>query len=101
MCQVSTPLLILHGAADIVTDPSVSRALYKEAMSTDKTIHLYPDAWHALTAGEPDEVVDEVMSDILTWLDKRSKPIRTGGGGIPRNGALKAQGDASSTFGRQ
>ena len=88
MCQVSTPLLILHGAADLVTDPSVSRALYEEARSTDKTIHLYPDAWHALTAGEPDEVVDEVMSDILTWLDKRSKPIGKGGGDAVRNGAL-------------
>ena len=80
VCQVSIPLLILHGAADTVTDPCVSRALYEEAMSTDKTFHLYPDAWHALIAGEPDEIVDKVMSDMLTWLDQRSKPASKGGG---------------------
>lgn len=71
--QVSMPFFILHGEADTVTDPEVSRALYERAASTDKTIKLYPGMWHGLTAGEPDENVELVFSDIVAWLDKRSR----------------------------
>jgi len=71
--QVTMPFFILHGEADTVTDPEVSRALYERAASTDKTIKLYPGMWHGLTAGEPDENVELVFSDIVSWLDKRSR----------------------------
>jgi hypothetical protein len=67
------PFFILHGEADTVTDPEVSRALYERAASTDKTIKLYPGMWHGLTAGEPDENVELVFSDIVAWLDERSR----------------------------
>jgi hypothetical protein len=67
------PFLVLHGEADTVTDPEVSRALYEGAASTDKTFKLYPGMWHGLTAGEPDENVELVFSDILAWLDQRSR----------------------------
>uniref|UniRef100_J3M6C3 Serine aminopeptidase S33 domain-containing protein n=1 Tax=Oryza brachyantha TaxID=4533 RepID=J3M6C3_ORYBR len=55
LSRVSMPFFILHGEADTVTDPEVSRALYERAASADKTIKLYPGMWHGLTAGEPDE----------------------------------------------
>jgi alpha-beta hydrolase superfamily lysophospholipase len=71
--QVTMPFFILHGEADTVTDPEVSHALYERAASTDKTIKLYPGMWHGLTAGEPDENVELVFSDIVSWLDKRSR----------------------------
>lgn len=70
--EVTLPFFVLHGEADIVTDPEVSRALYEKASSIDKTIKLYPGMWHALTSGEPDENVDVVFTDIINWLDKRS-----------------------------
>lgn len=54
-----------------MTDPEVSRALYEQASSIDKTIKLYPGMWHALTSGEPDDNVELVFSDIVAWLDKR------------------------------
>ncbi|KVI12428.1 Alpha/beta hydrolase, N-terminal, partial [Cynara cardunculus var. scolymus] len=57
--------------ADTVTDPEVSRALYEQASSKDKTIKLYPGMWHGLTSGEPDQNIDIVFSDIISWLDKR------------------------------
>lgn len=37
--QVFLPLLILHGEADNVTDPSVSKALYEQACSNDKKLY--------------------------------------------------------------
>ncbi|BBG99657.1 alpha/beta-Hydrolases superfamily protein [Prunus dulcis] len=55
--EVSLPLLILHGEADIVTDPSVSKALHEKASSSDKKLILYMDAYHSLLEGEPDEMI--------------------------------------------
>ncbi|KAI3808459.1 hypothetical protein L1987_24410 [Smallanthus sonchifolius] len=70
--NISLPLLILHGKADIVTDPSVSKALYEKARSSDKKLNLYDDGCHALLEGEPDDVILRVFNDIITWLDEHS-----------------------------
>ncbi|XP_010259544.1 PREDICTED: caffeoylshikimate esterase-like isoform X2 [Nelumbo nucifera] len=70
--EVTMPFFVLHGEADTVTDPEVSRALYEQAGSTDKTMKLYPGMWHGLTSGEPDDNIDIVFADIIDWLDKRS-----------------------------
>ncbi|KAH6799734.1 hypothetical protein C2S51_036218 [Perilla frutescens var. frutescens] len=70
--EVTLPFFVLHGEADTVTDPEVSRALYDRASSVDKTMKMYPGMWHGLTSGEPDDNIEIVFSDILVWLDKRS-----------------------------
>ncbi|KAK9683201.1 hypothetical protein RND81_10G123000 [Saponaria officinalis] len=75
--EVSFPLLILHGEADMVTDPSVSRALYEKASSKDKKFNLYKDSYHALLEGEPDEVISRVFDDIISWLDDHSSKDNT------------------------
>lgn len=66
------PFFILHGEADTVTDPEVSRALYERSSSIDKTMKMYPGMWHGLTSGEPNYNIEIVFLDILSWLDKRS-----------------------------
>lgn len=71
--QVSLPLLILHGECDKVTDPSVSKALYEMASSSDKKLNIYKDGFHALLEGEPDETIIRVFDDIIAWLDEHSK----------------------------
>ncbi|KAF3436453.1 hypothetical protein FNV43_RR23545 [Rhamnella rubrinervis] len=70
--EVTLPFFVLHGEADIVTDPEVSRSLYDKASSRDKTIKLYPGMWHGLTSGEPDDNIEIVFADIISWLDKRT-----------------------------
>lgn len=70
--QVTLPFFVLHGETDTVTDPEVSRALYERASSKDKTIKLYPGMWHGLTSGEPDDNIEKVFADIITWLDKHA-----------------------------
>ncbi|XP_040385276.1 caffeoylshikimate esterase-like [Oryza brachyantha] len=70
--EVTLPFLVLHGGEDIVTDPSVSKLLYEEASSRDKTFKLYPGMWHALTAELPDDV-EHVYSDIISWMDERAE----------------------------
>ncbi|KAG9443811.1 hypothetical protein H6P81_015151 [Aristolochia fimbriata] len=70
--EVTLPFIVLHGGADKVVDPEVSRALYERAGSSDKTMKLYPGMWHGLTSGEPDQNVEIVFDDIVGWLDKRA-----------------------------
>nr|DAD20854.1 TPA_asm: hypothetical protein HUJ06_022317 [Nelumbo nucifera] len=72
LCDVSLPFLVLHGSADVVTDPEVSRALYEAAKSEDKTIRIYEGMMHSLLFGETDENVEIVRGDILSWLNHRS-----------------------------
>ncbi|PKA65295.1 hypothetical protein AXF42_Ash005628 [Apostasia shenzhenica] len=69
--EISLPLLILHGEADKVTDPSISGALYEKAKSSDKKLLLYEDACHSLLEGESNEMIFRVLGDIISWLDER------------------------------
>lgn len=69
--DVSIPFIVLHGSADVVTDPSVSRALYEAAKSDDKTIRIYEGMMHSLLFGETDENVEIVRRDMVEWLNKR------------------------------
>lgn len=54
----------------MVTDPSVSKALYEKASSSDKKLNLYEDSYHCLLEGEPDDMILRVFGDIVSWLDK-------------------------------
>lgn len=62
----------MHGEADIITDPSASKALHEKARAVDKKFFLYKDAYHDLLEGEPDETIFHVLDDIITWLDEHS-----------------------------
>ncbi|KAL5579360.1 hypothetical protein UlMin_011802 [Ulmus minor] len=73
--DVKLPLIILHGSADVVTDPEVSRTLFGEAKSEDKKIKIYEGMMHSLLFGETDENVEIVRNDIFSWLDDRCKKL--------------------------
>lgn len=67
--EVSLPLLILHGAADMITDLSGSKALYEKSKNVDKQLEIYEDAYHAILDGEPDETIFQALGNIISWLD--------------------------------
>lgn len=67
--KICSPLLILHGAADMVTDPHVSQFLYEKASTKDKTLKLYEGAYHSILEGEPDDRISTAIKDIISWLD--------------------------------
>lgn len=71
--DVDLPLIVLHGSADVVTDPEVSKGLYEKAKSDDKSIKIYEGMMHSLLFGETDENVEIVRSDILAWLSQRCR----------------------------
>jgi len=70
MEEVSFPFLVLHGQLDDITDPAVSKELYERASSTDKEIQLFPESWHALLGGEPEETRKIIWARIVEWLDR-------------------------------
>ncbi|XP_016511038.1 caffeoylshikimate esterase-like [Nicotiana tabacum] len=72
--KVASPMLILHGAADKVTDPLVSQYLYDKSSSSDKTLKLYEGGYHCILEGEPDDRILTVLNDIISWLDSRCSP---------------------------
>ncbi|CAH8376320.1 unnamed protein product [Eruca vesicaria subsp. sativa] len=69
---VSIPFIVLHGEDDKVTDKSVSKMLYEVASSSNKTVKLYPNMWHALLYGETLENAEILFSDVIKWLVDRT-----------------------------
>ncbi|KAG6416573.1 hypothetical protein SASPL_124005 [Salvia splendens] len=69
--EVEIPFVVMHGDADVVTDPEVSRELYELARSEDKSIKIYEGMMHSLVFGETDENVALVRADIIRWLEER------------------------------
>jgi len=67
---ITVPLLIIHGTADKATKPAGSQRFYDQAGSADKTLRLYEGRFH-----DPlnDLGREEVMADILAWLDQRAR----------------------------
>ena len=71
MEELSHPVLILHGDADKVTCPKISQQLHDRCSSTDKTINIYPDAWHNLMHAEPENVSKGIFRDVVEWMNDR------------------------------
>eukprot|EP01114_Cavostelium_apophysatum_P021494 TRINITY_DN7519_c0_g1_i1.p1 TRINITY_DN7519_c0_g1~~TRINITY_DN7519_c0_g1_i1.p1 ORF type:complete len:305 (+),score=56.35 TRINITY_DN7519_c0_g1_i1:61-975(+) len=61
------PLLLMHGAADAITDPKATEHFYNHASSSDKTFKSIPDAYHEIH-NEPLEVREDVIKTILAWV---------------------------------
>lgn len=65
---ITLPVLILHGAADVMTSPEGSRFLHAAIGSSDKTLHVYPGLYHEIF-NEPEQA--QVLAQVLEWSDAR------------------------------
>jgi acylglycerol lipase len=74
---VRTPLLVMHGSADAITDPDGSRAFVDAARSSDKTLRVYPGLYHDLW-NEPERAT--LVRDLVVWLNHRSPTSATEAG---------------------
>nr|AAM47308.1 OAJNBa0031O09.10 [Oryza sativa Japonica Group] len=59
--RITVPMLVMHGADDMVTDPQGSQKLYEEASSSDKSLNLYNGLLHDLLI-EPEK--EKIMDNI-------------------------------------
>ena len=66
--QLSLPLLIMHGGADVMTDPKGSEWLYETVGAAEKTLNVYPDLFHEIF-NEPEGPV--IIGEMLDWLESR------------------------------
>ncbi len=73
MEEVTTPVLVMHGTADTVTDPEGSKALATRARASDKTLKLYDGLFHDLLH-EPEKA--QVLGDVSAWLKERGSAAR-------------------------
>jgi alpha-beta hydrolase superfamily lysophospholipase len=66
--DVKTPSLVFHGAKDRVVPPSGSQKLYDGLGAADKTLKFYEGGYHELWN---DLCREEVMDDVIAWVEKR------------------------------
>lgn len=66
--DIACPFYILHGDKDVVSDKAGSQRLYKEAVSSDKKIHIISDALHEVLH---EDERDGLLLDILQWVQQR------------------------------
>lgn len=67
-CEITLPMLILHGEEDVMTAPQGSRFLHQQVRSNDKTLKVYPELYHEIF-NEPER--EEVLADVLNWCEQR------------------------------
>ena len=66
--QFSSPVLLIHGDADRLTNYKGSQLLYEKASSQDKTLKVFPGGYHELLN---DLDKDEATALILNWILER------------------------------
>ena len=67
--KLTVPFLVIHGTGDLVGDIAGSEELVCRAASADKTLKAYDGLLHECLS-EPER--DQVLADILAWLDART-----------------------------
>jgi acylglycerol lipase len=68
MPDFKVPVFIIHGSEDKATMPRGSEYFYEHAGSADKTLKIYEGHFHDLLN---DYGKEDVMADIVEWLEKR------------------------------
>jgi alpha-beta hydrolase superfamily lysophospholipase len=62
---LALPLLLQHGTADVLTDPSGTRLLESTSGSPDQTVRWYEGLWHEIY-NEPERAAP--LADLREWL---------------------------------
>jgi alpha-beta hydrolase superfamily lysophospholipase len=66
--EARTPLLILHGSDDIITDPRGSVEFYERAPAESKRLEIIEGGFHELLQ---DDGSEEITAMIAEWLEER------------------------------
>jgi alpha-beta hydrolase superfamily lysophospholipase len=66
--EITLPVYIAHGEADVMAGPEGSTAFFESLASADKSLDFWPGLYHEIFH-EPES--EEVMARYLTWLEAR------------------------------
>jgi len=72
--ELTVPLLVMHGSADVVSDPEGSRRLVARTGSIDKQLYVYDGLAHDLVH-EPERV--RIARDVGEWLKDRARGMES------------------------
>lgn len=72
-CEITIPSLVLIGRQDIYVKVEQIQEWYDELASRDKTLKVYPHAYHCLWN---DLDRDQVITDVLSWLTEQKPASR-------------------------
>jgi lysophospholipase len=61
----------MHGTEDRLASPDGSRMVADAVSSSDVTLALYAGLYHEIF-NEPEQ--EQVLADLVSWLDQRLKP---------------------------
>ncbi len=67
--KIALPLLIVHGAADVLVDPQGSADFFEKVTFNDKERIVYPEGRHE---SHNDIDREKVLQDIFSWLGKHT-----------------------------
>jgi len=62
------PVIVMHGASDMIVSEKDSRDFFGEIGSEDKSLFIYSGLWHEIL-NEPCK--DRILGDITEWLNER------------------------------
>ena len=66
--SITTPMLVLHGAADVVAAPAGARLVHSRVASPDKTLSIKDGLYHEIF-NEPEG--DDVITEVVAWIRAR------------------------------
>jgi alpha-beta hydrolase superfamily lysophospholipase len=67
---INLPVLLMQGGRDYTIRHKPTRAFFDRIPSSDKEVHIFPDAYHALL-NDPD--APHVRERIINWLERQSR----------------------------
>jgi len=65
--NIKIPILIMHGASDVIVDPAASQALYDAVSSSDRELIFFDGFLHEIL-NEPGK--DRVLGKAETWINR-------------------------------
>jgi alpha-beta hydrolase superfamily lysophospholipase len=68
LAELTLPLLVMHGSADLLVSPQALRDIVASVASEDLTAVLWPGMWHEIF-NEPDQA--RVLSFLTSWISAR------------------------------
>jgi acylglycerol lipase len=67
LASIELPALLMHGGADALVPPEISDTIHMAIASTDKTLKVFPEAYHEIF-NEPES--EEALTLVTRWLDE-------------------------------
>lgn len=69
---IDVPIIIFHGLKDVITQPSITKNIFNNMVSTNKELYLFEDGYHCLLleGNENPYLPGYIIGKMMHWLNK-------------------------------